>query len=71
MVGNKTDQETENNVQVMIIKNKKWDTTTDLYIHLRDESNVLGGTVDKNLPFSAGYTGSISAPGRSHLPWSN
>ena len=71
MVGNKTDQETENNVQVMIIKNKKWDTTTYLYIHLRDESNVICGTVDKNLPFSAGYTGSISAPGRSHLPWSN
>ena len=55
----------------MIIKNKKRDTTTDLYIHLGDESDVLGGTVDKNLPCSAGHTGSISAPGRSHMPWSN
>ena len=55
----------------MIIKNKKWGTTTDLYVHLGDESEVLGGTVDKNLPCSAGHTGSISAPGRSHMPWSN
>ena len=52
----------------MIIKNKKWDTATDLYIHLRDESDILGGTADKNLPFRAGDTGSVSTPGRSHMP---
>ena len=30
-----------------------------------------GGTVDKNLPVNAGDTGSISGPGRFHMPWSN
>ena len=30
-----------------------------------------GGSVVKNLPASAGDTGSIPNPGRSHMPWSN
>ena len=29
------------------------------------------GAVVKNLPASAGDTGSIPGPGRSHMPWSN
>ena len=35
---------------------------------LRD---FAGGVVDKNPPASAGDMGSISGPGRSHMPWSN
>ena len=30
-----------------------------------------GGAVVKNLPASAGDTGSSPGPGRSHMPWSN
>ena len=30
-----------------------------------------GGSVVKNPPANAGDIGSISAPGRSHMPWSN
>ena len=30
-----------------------------------------GGSVVKNPPASAGDTGSIPGPGRSHMPWSN
>ena len=30
-----------------------------------------GGAVVKNPPASAGDTGSIPGPGRSHMPWSN
>ena len=30
-----------------------------------------GGTVVENPPANAGDTGSISGPGRSHMPWSN
>ena len=30
-----------------------------------------GGSVIKNLPASAGDTGSIPGLGRSHMPWSN
>ena len=30
-----------------------------------------GGAVDKDLPASAGDTGSIPGPGRFHMPWSN
>ena len=30
-----------------------------------------GGAVLKNLPASAGDTGSIPGLGRSHMPWSN
>ena len=30
-----------------------------------------GGSVVKNPPASAGDTGSITDPGRSHVPWSN
>ena len=29
------------------------------------------GTADRNLPANAGDTGSISGPGRSHMPQSN
>ena len=39
------------------------------------KSSISGfpdGSVVKNLPAkSAGDTGSISGPGRSHMPWSN
>ena len=34
-------------------------------------SDLPGGTVVKNQPANAGHTGSISGPGRSHMPWSN
>ena len=30
-----------------------------------------GGALVKNPPASAGDTGSIPGPGRSHMPWSN
>ena len=30
-----------------------------------------GGAVVKNPPASAGDTGSIAGPGRSHMPWSS
>ena len=30
-----------------------------------------GGPVDKNPPANAADTGSISGPGRSHMPWGN
>ena len=30
-----------------------------------------GGTVNKNSPASAGDTGSVLGPGRSHMPQSN
>ena len=30
-----------------------------------------GGPVIKNLPCNSGDTGSISGPGRSHMPWRN
>ena len=30
-----------------------------------------GGSVVKNPPASAGDTGSIPGPGRSHMPWGN
>ena len=33
--------------------------------------NFPGGTVHKNLPVSAGDTGSIPGPGRFHVPQSN
>ena len=32
---------------------------------------LLGGPVDKNPLATAGYVGSIPAPGRSHKPWRN
>ena len=35
------------------------------------EENNRMGAVDKNLPASAGDTGSIPGPGRFHVPWSN
>jgi len=34
-------------------------------------SDFSGGTVDKNLPATAGDMGLIPAPGRSHIPDSN
>ena len=34
-------------------------------------SDFSGGTVDKNLPATAGDMGLIPAPGRSHMPRSN
>ena len=33
--------------------------------------DFCGGTVDKNLPASAGGRGLIPGPGRFHMPWSN
>ena len=33
--------------------------------------DIPGGVVDKNLPASAGDTGSVPGLGRSHMPWSN
>ena len=40
-------------------------------IKSQDSWDILGGTVDKNLPANAGDRGSIPGPGRSHMPWSN
>ena len=36
----------------------------------REWWGFLGGSVVKNLPANVGDTGSISGPGRSHMPWS-
>ena len=38
---------------------------------LKQMSDLSGGTVDKNLPATAGDMGLIPAPGRSHMPRSN
>ena len=38
---------------------------------LKQMSDFSGGTVDKNLPATAGDMGLIPAPGRSHMPRSN
>ena len=46
----------------------------DIIANLLDKKeveNFPGGAVDKNPPASAGDTGSIPGPGRSHLPWGN
>ena len=37
-------------------------------VHCRD---FPGGAVVENPPASAGGTGSIPSPGRSHMPWNN
>ena len=41
----------------------------------KSKSNYIwdfpGGAVDKNLPASAGHTGSIPGLGRFHMPWGN
>ena len=40
-------------------------------IALKNFMDFPGGTVDKNLPASAGDTGSIPALGKFHMPQSN
>ena len=46
--------------------------TMDYYSALKKEGGTSpGGAVVGNLPANAGDTGSISGPGRSHMPQSN
>ena len=40
-------------------------------IYRMDKQDFPGGIVVKNPPANAGDTGSIPAPGRSHMPQSN
>ena len=44
---------------------------TELNTFKRHLGGFPGGSVIKNLPASAGDTGSIPGLGRSHMPWSN
>ena len=48
-------------------------TQTHAYINetLKSYKCFPGGILVKNLPASAGDTGSSPGPGRSHMPWSN
>ena len=39
--------------------------------HKSEDRDFPGGAVVKNPPANAGNTGSIPAPGRSHMPRSN
>ena len=41
------------------------------YIKKHINKDFLGGPVVKNLPANAGDRGSISGPGKFHMPWSN
>ena len=53
---------------------KGWDRTEDVSTKCQFKSAWLvfpGGTVDKNVPATAGDTGSIPGPGRFHMPRSN
>ena len=43
----------------------------DFYLKNQGEGDFPGGAVVKNLPASAGDTGSIPVLGRSHMPQSN
>ena len=40
-------------------------------LSIHTHPDIPGGTVDESLPASAGDMGSISAPGRFHMPQSN
>ena len=53
---------------------KLWYSYTEKYnsaIKMNSLSDFPGGVVFKNPPASAGDTGSIPGPGRSHMPQSN
>ena len=39
--------------------------------YLKQKQHFLGGPVIENLPVNSGDTGSISGPGRFHIPQSN
>ena len=43
---------------------------TTSFLSQQMEEGFLGGSVVKNPPASAGDTGSIPGPGKSHMPWS-
>ena len=51
-----------------IYQHKLQDNTKDKKYMVSD---FPGGAVVKNPPASAGDTGAIPGPGRSHMPWSN
>ena len=57
-------------IQVVNIRKKRKNSVT-VFTDTKKIWDFTGGTVVKNLPASAGDTGSIPAPGRSHVPQSN
>ena len=47
-----------------------WESCLQIFFKSQDR-DFPGGTVVKSPPANAGDTGSVSGPGRSHMPQSN